>query len=267
MTKKVLFLLLGLLIFQFKSLARVEIYKQCTTICVSDGEGTACRTECEFVFVDVGGDGGGGSGDIDNGDDGDENGGGGGGDIDIYDSDGDGLMDCWKQLTKSQRITDSFGTSRNSGCGFHTGMDIGTAQEGGNIPLHSATSGQVVAIAYQSDQSGGTGYYIKVKNDNGSYTIYCHLLGTTDDDGTIHLTNSNLKVNDRVYPGMEIAYTDSSGGVNPHLDIKFYVTGNVSLSAIQEMFPGIDLNSSDVKYCSTKKNTYINPKKVLGDCD
>ncbi len=262
MTKKVLFLLLGLLIFQFKSFARVEIYKQCTTICVSDGDGTACGTECEFIFVDVGGDGGGGSGDIDNGDNGDENGGGGGGDINIHDSDGDGLMDCWKQVTGSQRITDPFGTSRNSGCGFHTGMDIGTAQEGGELSVSSASSGKIVDMGFEQ---GGAGYYIKVQNDNGSYTVYCHLKG----NGNKPI--SNYQKDDTIKCGDIIGTTNNSGHSSGyHLDIKFYVTGNASLSAIQEMFPGIDLNSSDVKYCSTKDRTYINPQKVLnknGNCD
>ncbi len=265
------YLLVILLLFPYIFVqARVVIYKQCTTICVSDNynPNEECYTKCEFVFVDVGNDNGGGSGDIDNGGSsggsGGEPGDGGSGDINNLDIDGDGLMDCWQNLTGSKRITEDFGTPRNNTCD-HTGLDIGTAQEGGKLPLSSATSGTITEIGYQSS---GAGYFIRVQNDNGSYTVYCHLAGNKSGNN-IFIEGCNFKVGDHVSVGDVIGTTDSSPNVAAHLDIKFYFVGELSLSQVQEKFPNANLDSSDIIKCTVtgQKRTYVNPEKILGDCN
>ena len=266
MKKKVLFLFFFLLLlYNFKAFSAIRVYSLCYQICVSDSDETACGIKCDTIIViDVSGNGGGGNGgDTDN----DDSGGGGGpGDFNLFDLNNDGFTDCWKDLTGSERITAPFKEERNGGCGYHTGLDIGTAQEGENIPLFSASSGTVTEIGFQAT---GGGYFIRVQNDNGSYTVYCHLLGTTDSNGNVELSNTNLDVGDRVYPGMEIAYTDSSPkGTSPHLDIKFYLVGNKSLSEVQDKFPESNLTEDDILTCTVngELRTYVNPEKVLGDC-
>jgi len=266
------FSLFLLLFFQTKLLARVEIFKQCTTICVTDSEGTECVTKCEFVFVDTG-EGGGNNGDIGNNDDtdnDDHSGGGSGEDLDNInpnDIDGDGIMDCWKKLTGSSRITEQFGNSRNNGCGFHTGLDIGTALEGGELPLHSATSGTIIEIGYQSSAAG---YFIRVQNDDGTYTVYCHLKGNKNGNN-ISIEGCSYKIGDHISPGDIIGTTDSSPNVAPHLDIKFYFKGTLSLQEIQQKFPYASLESDDVRSCTVngEKRTYVNPEKILdhGNCN
>ena len=256
MKKKVLFLFFFLLLlYNFKAFSAIRVYSLCYQICVSDSDGTYCGIKCDTIIViDVSGNGGGGNGgDTDN----DDSGGGGGpGDFNLFDLNNDGFTDCWKDLTGSERITAPFKEERNGGCGYHTGLDIGTAQEGENIPLFSASSGTVAEIGFQPKYAG---YFIRVHNDNDTYTVYCHLL-----EGSIKVHEGGS-----VYPGMEIAYTDSSPkGTSPHLDIKFYLVGNKSLSEVQDKFPESNLTEDDILTCTVngELRTYVNPEKVLGDC-
>ncbi len=255
------------------SYARIEIFKQCTTISGTiiteiDGqqsEEKASITRCELIFVDVGNDGGGGSGDIDNGgssgEPGGEPGDGGADNINPFDIDGDGLMDCWHNLTGSKRITEAFGVHRDpttNKCGFHNGLDIGTAQEGGEIPLYSGTQGKISAMGYNSK----AGYYILVANENGSYTFYCHLRGTNNKPET------QLSIGDTVTIGEQIGITNHSGNSNgDHLHISFYFSGEKSLEFVQNSFPSQNLSNQDVRYCPDKNKTYINPEKILGNCN
>ena len=241
---------------------RIEVITQCYQICGTSNfdTGWTCVTRCDQTVVYIA-EGDGGNNDVDN----DENSGrGGGGDDTIYiqcDDNKDGLMDCWKDLTGSSRITHPFGENRANNCNFHTGMDIGTAQEGGKLPLFSATSGTVVGLGYQN----GTGFFIRVKNNNGSYTLYCHL----DGDECKGMPNTNLNIGDTVIAGQLIGTTDNSGNSHgSHLDIKFYFQGQVSFDEVYAQFPYSPIEENDVKYCAYLNRTYVNPEHILnsGDC-
>ncbi len=199
-----------------------------------------------------------------------------GGDDDIGGPDGGGpsdatngqqIADCWRNLTLSDRITCFFAEDRSGGCGFHTGIDIGTAQEApdGKLNVFSGTSGTVNYIGYQAN---GAGFYVKVKNDNGSYIVYSHLDGN---EATGSFNNvGNLCVGDRISVDDTIGLTDNSGNSSgSHLDVKIYFTGNRSLSYIRSKFGNNDINEYNIQYCSSTDRTYIDPTVVMhsaNDC-
>ena len=223
---------------------------QCYRICVSDGYSTACGISCDDITItyDDGTTGnlGGNFGD------------GGGGPFSVPNQD---MVPCWTDLTTSKRVTSYFDEVRTTGtCGFHTGVDIGTAAEGGKIPLYSGTSGTVKYIRYDEH----AGFHVIVRNDNGSYTVYSHLDGDTT-TGAFNNTG-NIAVGTRVTVGMRLGTTDSSGNLDPHLDIKTYVVGNASAFLVSIQF-GISLDSSDIHYCSAVNRTYINSLTLMGGKD
>jgi len=229
---------------------------QCYRICVSDGYETACGVSCDDITIifddgttaDLGGNFGGG----------------GGGPYSVPNQD---LAPCWTELTGSKRVTSYFDEVRSgSTCGFHTGVDIGTNDEGGKVPLISGTSGTLVGQFYQASEHGesAAGFYVKVHNDNGSYTVYCHLDG--DEENRIFNNTGNIAPGMRITVGMRLGTTDSSGNVNPHLDIKTYFVGNVSAAYVSMKF-GVSLDSSDIHYCSATNRTYINSLALMGGKD
>jgi len=231
----------------------------CYSINFSDDQGssTGDKWVCEIEFYSFGGNG---DSDDNNGneDNDDEITGPGGPNVDH--TNGQKMDECWKHLTASERITSNFGVERSNSCNFHTGLDIGTAQEGGELTLFSASSGTVSDIAYQNP---GAGFYIKIKNDNGSYTVYSHLDGN-EDTGEFNNT-ADIQEGDTIMVGQTLGTTDNSGSSSAsHLDIKIYFYGNRSLSYVKSKFVNNSITSSDLKYCSTKNITYINPTSVLG---
>lgn len=226
-----------------------------------DGDSIHTQWVCEYDLVD---DGTGGGGNTGGGDDGNTGpGGGGGGNGGTDQTNGQQTADCWKDLTISDRVTSYFGVNREgSTCGFHTGVDIGTAQEAtdGKITLYSGTSGTISSITYQAN---GAGFYIKVHNDNGSYTVYSHLDG--DETTGVFNNTENLCVGDTVNVGDVLGLTDNSGNSSgSHLDVKIYFENNQALSYVRSHFGNNSITFEDIEYCSATNRTYIDPQVVLG---
>ncbi len=248
--------------FSILSYGRIETRTTCYQICINDNFGNSgCMVKCESYIIIIEN----GSTENENNGNSDNSQGGNGNEDNIiqlfFDQDKNGYIDCWKKLTESSRITCDFGKKRVHGCKFHTGVDIGTAQEGGKINLRSATSGVVSEIGFQKD---GAGYYIKILNDDGSITQYSHFDGS--DNGTSFNNVGNIAVGDRVFPGQLIGLTDSTGrSTGNHLDIKFYFSGKKNPLDLYNIYWWVSLSNKDVRYCEEKNITYVNPIKILGD--
>ena len=188
-------------------------YVTTATVCVTDASGTTCssHTYIDFICFDGGSAGGGGSGGGGIG-----GGGGGGGGApppNPFDADGDGLVDCFKELTESTLVTsDPLPVDKNLGGRYggpndgvrwsHNGIDV-RALQGDSV--RAAQGGEVFEILTNQQNlnvdpnSNVNGNFIRVVHADGSEGTY------------LHLHSVDVAVGDQVVPGQVIGTANNTG--------------------------------------------------------
>ena len=149
-------------------------------------------------------------------------------------------------------ITQKFGKN-------HKGIDLGwSSKHGGKNVLIYASADGVIYVTHDKDRTGKSwGNYIKILHDDGSYTLYGHLL------------ESSLKVKkgDKVVQGQAIANMGASGQASGnHLHFEIYKGGAGTSNRVDPLpltyvFPDQEVASGDkdiVKYY----NPYPEEEKI-----
>jgi murein DD-endopeptidase MepM/ murein hydrolase activator NlpD len=88
----------------------------------------------------------------------------------------------------------------------HTGIDFGAVKQ----PILSPADGTIYDIGWDDyyGECNSGGKYIKIKHDNGMYTVYMHLDSYTKDNGT------EWKVGERIKEGEQIGISGNTGAYN-----------------------------------------------------
>lgn len=89
--------------------------------------------------------------------------------------------------------------------GLHDGSAVDMALPIGSV-IRAAASGVVTLVKDSNKWNGGYGYYLKIKHDNGTETLYAHL------------SRIDVEVGDEVEQGQAIALSGNTGrSTGPHL--------------------------------------------------
>ena len=107
-------------------------------------------------------------------------------------------------------LKDGYRVSRGIGSG-HYGIDL-CAPKGTSI--YAAKYGEVVYSGYGAGAYNGYGYIVVVRDDDGYYQLYAHMMKQPD-----------VKCGQKVFPGQKIGHVGSTGnssGNHLHFEIHFY---------------------------------------------
>lgn len=139
--------------------------------------------------------------------------------------------------------------------GGHGGIDLGWSSSHGGMeqPIYAAAKGEVVSVRsnYQTtDASGGSyGNYVKLKHENGFYTLYAHM----------KYGSVNLKVGDIVNEGDQIGLMGKTGhATGNHLHYEVLINNvKVNPEEYTYVFPGQTISSDP---SATIGLLYYNPE-------
>lgn len=142
-------------------------------------------------------------------------------------------------------ITQKFGSK-------HKGLDLGwSSKHGGkNVPIYAAADGVIYATHDKDRTKKSWGNYIKILHEDGSYTMYAHLL------------ESSLKVKkgDKVVQGQEIGNMGASGeATGNHLHFEIYKGGAGTSNRVDPL--PLTYVYPDQEVCESDKDIvkYYNP--------
>lgn len=114
---------------------------------------------------------------------------------------------------RGARVSSGFGYRLDPFTGaksFHSGIDL-SAKAG--TPIRAAKAGKVSMVGYD----GVSGYYVKLKHDDGYDTFYCHML-----------KQSSVKTGQKIRRGQIIGLVGSTGrSTGPHLHFMMWKDGKL----------------------------------------
>ena len=119
----------------------------------------------------------------------------------------------------------------------HTGIDFGSVHK----PILSPMAGTIYEIGFDTyyGECNSGGKYIKVKHDNGMYTVYMHLDSYKKSDGT------EWKTGEKVKKGEQIGISGNSGAYNCQplgYHLHYELRGNAKQSSHTDPVPYTNVN-------------------------
>lgn len=213
-------------------------------ICASaEGAQTVCYVETITTVMDIGCPLSGYTSDYDTAFSQTGGGGGGGTSISLTDVNGDGVVDCWNQLTtdSSAPISSPFGPRTHPVTGVqsdHNGIDIAVPT---GTKVFSGKDGVVVELfdGFAPDAGTGNGNFVRINYADGTQGVY------------LHLESVGINLSDQVQQGQYIGTSNNTGtSSGPHLHYSIWK----------------DKDHATLGQSATDISNFDNPENIHGSC-